>query len=54
MLVERVILKKKKEFKDANAQENLSKLNQELIDVNKIMSKSFELLLDRDNNLGKI
>ena len=35
---ERVILKKKKEFKDHNAQENLDKLNKELIDVNKIMT----------------
>lgn len=52
--LERVILKKKKEFKDMNAQENLDKLNQELIDVNKIMTESFEMLLNRDNNLTKI
>ena len=51
---ERIILKKKKEFKDVNAQENLDKLNQELIDVNKIMTESFEMLLNRDNNLSKI
>ena len=51
---ERVILKKKKEFKDHNAQENLDKLNKELIDVNKIMTQSFEMLLNRDNNLNKI
>ena len=51
---ERVILKKKKEFKDMNKQENLDKLNQELIDVNKIMTESFEMLLNRDNNLSKI
>ena len=37
-----------------NAQENLEKLNQELIDVNKIMTESFEMLLNRDNNLTKI
>ena len=37
-----------------NAQENLDKLNQELIDVNKIMTESFEMLLNRDNNLTKI
>ena len=49
-----MILKKKKEFKDVNAQENLDKLNQELIDVNKIMTESFEMLLNRDNNLNKI
>ena len=50
-LLERVILKKKKEFKDMNKQENIDKLNQELIDVNKIMTESFEMLLNRDNNL---
>ena len=49
-----MILKKKKEFKDANAQENLDKLNQELVDVNKIMTESFDMLLNRDNNLTKI
>ena len=53
-ITERMILKKKKEFKDVNAQENLDKLNQELIDVNKIMTESFEMLLNRDNNLNKI
>lgn len=50
-VLERVILKKKKEFKDMNKQENIDKLNQELIDVNKIMTESFEMLLNRDNNL---
>ena len=54
LATERVILKKKKEFKDANAQENLDKLNQELVDVNKIMTESFDMLLNRDNNLNKI
>ena len=51
---EKTILKKKKEFKDHTAQENLAKLNQELIDVNKIMTESFEMLLNRDGNLKKI
>ena len=51
---ERHILTKKKAFKDMNAQENLDKLNQELIDVSKIMTESFEMLLNRDNNLTKI
>lgn len=37
-----------------NKQENLDKLNQELIDVNKIMTESFEMLLNRDGNLNKI
>ena len=53
-LIERVILKKRKEFKDMNAEENIERLNQELIDVNKIMTESFEMLLNRDNNLNKI
>lgn len=52
--LERVILKKRKEFKDMNAEENIERLNQELIDVNKIMTESFEMLLNRDNNLNKI
>ena len=54
MKLERVILKKRKEFKDMNAEENIERLNQELIDVNKIMTESFEMLLNRDNNLNKI
>ena len=29
-------------------------MNQELIDVNKIMTESFEMLLNRENNLSKI
>ena len=37
-----------------NAQENIDKLNQELMDVNKIMTESFDMLLNRDNNLNKI
>ena len=49
-----MILKKRKEFKDMNAEENIERLNQELIDVNKIMTESFEMLLNRDNNLNKI
>ena len=53
-VVERIIIKKKKEFKDVNARENLDKLNQELIDVNKIMTESFEMLLNRDNKMHKI
>ena len=35
-----------------NAQENIQKLNQELMDVNKIMTESFDMLLNRDKNLN--
>ena len=52
--VEKTINSKKKEFRDMNAQENIEKLNQELMDVNKIMTESFDMLLNRDNNLNKI
>ena len=37
-----------------NAAENINKLNQELMDVNKIMTESFEMLLNREKNLGAI
>ena len=37
-----------------NAQENIEKLNQELMDVNKIMTESFDMLLNRDKNLNQI
>jgi len=51
---EKTINRTKKTFRDANAQENIDKLNQELMDVNKIMTDSFDMLLNRDNNLNKI
>ena len=54
MCVEKTINRTKKTFRDANAQENIDKLNQELMDVNKIMTDSFDMLLNRDNNLNKI
>ena len=37
-----------------NAQENIEKLNQELMDVNKIMTESFDMLLNREKNLNQI
>ena len=37
-----------------NAQQNIDKLNQELIDVNKIMTESFDMLLGREESLNKI
>ena len=49
---EKAINKKKRDFKDVNAAENISKLNKELMDVNKIMTESFEMLLNRDKNLN--
>ena len=52
--LEKVIAKKRKDFRDANATENINKLNQELLDVSKIMSENFEMILNRGNNLGKI
>ena len=54
MNVEKTVNRKKKEFRDMNAHENIEKLNQELMDVNKIMTESFDMLLNRDNNLNKI
>ena len=51
---EKVINKKRKEFKDANTKDNIDKLNQELVDVKNIMSESFEMLLNRDKNLNQL
>ena len=52
--LEKVISKKRKDFRDSHATENINKLNQELLDVSKIISESFEMLLNRDKNLNKI
>jgi vesicle transport protein SEC22 len=52
--IEKVISKKRKDFRDSNATENINKLNQELLDVSKIMSENFEMILNRDKNLHKI
>ena len=54
MKFERVINKKRKEYRDASTKENIDKLNQELVDVKNIMSESFEMLLNRDKNLNKL
>ena len=51
---ERVISKKRKEFRDANAKENIDKLNQELVDVRNIMSENFDMLLNRDRSLNEL
>ena len=52
--VERVIAKKRKDFRDSNAKENIDKLNQELLDIKSIMHENFDMILNRDKNLGKI
>ena len=49
-----MIAKKKKEYRDCNAKENIDKLNQELIDIKKIMHENFDMILNRDKNLSKI
>lgn len=54
IFLEKAINRKKRDFKDVNAAENISKLNKELMDVNKIMTESFEMLLNRDKNLNQI
>ena len=51
---EKAINKKKRDFRDVNAAENINKLNQELLEVNKIMTESFEMLVNREKNLGQI
>ena len=52
--IEKVIARKKKEFRDSNAKENIDKLNQELIDIKNIMHENFDMILNRDKNLSKI
>ena len=49
-----MINKKRKEFRDSQTKENLEKLKEELLDVSKIMTESFEMILNRDKNLNKI
>lgn len=51
---EKQIIRKRKDFRDVNAKENIDKLNQELMDVSKIMSESFDMLLNRDRNLNDL
>jgi len=52
--IERVIARKKKEFRDSNAKENIDKINQELMDIKSIMHENFDMILNRDKNLSKI
>jgi len=54
LYTEKVITKKRKEFRDSNAKENIDKLNQELLDIKNIMHENFEMVLNRDKNLNKI
>jgi hypothetical protein len=53
-ILEKVIARKRKEFRDSSTKENIDKLNQQLMDVSKIMSENFEMILNRDQNLKKI
>jgi len=52
MKFEKQINRKRKDFRDTNAKENVDKLNQELLGVSQIMTESFEMLLNRDKNLN--
>lgn len=49
-----MISRKRKEFRDSSAKENIDKLNQELIDIKNIMHENFDMILNRDKNLNKI
>ena len=40
-----MINKKRKEYRDAGAKDNIDKLHRELLDVKNIMTESFEILL---------
>ena len=53
-LKEKVINRKRKEFRDSGAQENIDKVNQGLIDVSKIMSENFEMVLNRGKDLNRV
>ena len=54
MCIEKVIARKRKEFRDSTAKENIDKLNQELLDIKSIMHESFDMILNREKNLHKI
>ena len=49
-----MIARKRKEFRDSSAKENIDKLNQELLDIKNIMHENFDMILNRDKNLSKI
>ena len=49
--MERNINRLKREYKDSSSQANIDKLNKELVDVNDIMKKNFDLLLNREGDL---
>ena len=54
MKFEKTISKKRKEFRDSSAKENIDRLNQELLDIKSIMHENFDMILNRDKNLSKI
>jgi len=51
---EKTVTKKRKEFRDSSAKENIDRLNQELMDIKNIMHENFDMILNRDKNLNKI
>ncbi len=51
---EKTIAKKRKEYRDSSAKENIDRLNQELLDIKSIMHENFDMILNRDKNLSKI
>ena len=53
-ILEKTISKKRKEYRDSNTKENIEKLKEELMDIKNIMHENFEMVLNRDKNLGKI
>lgn len=51
---EKTIAKKRKDYRDSSAKENIDRLNQELLDIKNIMHENFDMILNRDKNLNKI
>ena len=51
---EKTITRKRKEYRDSSAKENIDRLNQELLDIKNIMHENFDMILNRDKNLSKI
>lgn len=48
---EKFLKKKKSEYNDPNSNDNISKLNKEIMDLHQIMTENISLLIDRDKNL---
>ena len=52
--IDKEIQKKKDQFTDPNNMTKLQQLKNELVEVNKILTEDFELMMDRDRNLNSI